>query len=75
MIYQMHWQFRDGSTNFRSQFEISNNLNRSDFQKKMNKFIEDTQKEHPLPDNTLWMICNETSQHFMGILNIPEENK
>lgn len=65
----MYWQFKDGSTNLRGQLEINDNLNRSDFQKKIYEFIEDTQKEHSLPDKAVWMICDEKSQHFMGTPN------
>lgn len=30
-----------------------------------NKFIEDTKRNHPLPEGYQWLMCNEKSEHFI----------
>ena len=64
MILQMHWQFRDGTTEMRSQIEITGDHNGNERQRLV-EFVRDTQKKHPLPDKAIWMLCNELSRHFV----------
>jgi len=65
MLYQLHWQFKDGSIEFCSQREFSNDLKGIDRHEAMKQFIADTHDSHPLPKDAMWMICNEDSRHFI----------
>ena len=58
MLYQLHWQFKDGKTEMRAQREI-------DCIDDMREFVAETQKAHPLPAGALWMCCDETSEYFV----------
>lgn len=58
MLYQLHWQYKDGSTEMRTQREV-NSLD------EMEVFVKETQEAHPLPDGAIWMACNERSKHFV----------
>jgi len=65
MLYQLHWQFKDGSTEMCSQIEIEDNLEDSDRHEKMRNFVIDTQKSHPLPKKAQWLMCPENSREFI----------
>ena len=71
MLWQLHWQFRDGadSTDFRAQRDINSN-------DEMRLFVKEIQESQTLPDNAIWMVCNEKSKHFIGVLDnaIQHEN-
>ena len=58
MIYQLHWQYRDGTTDMRSQRDIKSN-------DEMRLFVKETQESTPIVDNAIWMACNEKSKHFV----------
>lgn len=58
MLHQLHWQYRDGSTEMRAQRDI-NNLS------EMGLFIKEIKKTHPLPHGAVWMACNENSKDFV----------
>jgi hypothetical protein len=36
----------------------------SDFSE-LKKFLADTEETHPVPDNAIWMACDEGSEHFV----------
>ena len=57
MLYQLSWQYRDGTTKLCAQREI-------DSMDEMRLFVKDTKKSHPLPKYAVWMACNEKSKHF-----------
>ena len=58
MLYQLHWQFKNGTTEMKAQKEINAT-------EEMRAFIKETQESHPLPDKAIWMACNEKSKHFV----------
>ena len=60
MIWQLHWQYRDNTTDMRAQRDINSN-------DEMRLFVKETQESQPLPNNALWMACNEKSKHFVGV--------
>lgn len=60
MIWQMHWQYRDGTTEMKAQRD----LDESDIQN-MRSFVKATIEAYRLPDKAMWMICNEKSEHFV----------
>ena len=57
-LFQLHWQYKNGTTEMRAQREINSH-------KEMKTFLEETQEAHPLPDGAIWMACNKTSKHFV----------
>lgn len=60
MLYQLHWQYINGTTEMRAQKEI-NSLDEA------RKFIKEIAKNCILPDGAIWMMCNEKSKHFKRI--------
>lgn len=60
MIHQMHWQFRDGTTELKAQKDV-------EYIDDMRVFVRDTRKEFPLPDGAMWLTCNKESKHFVGV--------
>lgn len=57
MLWQLHFQYRNGTTEIRAQRDVNTH-------EAMRKFIKETQGSHPLPDKATWMACNEKSKHF-----------
>lgn len=62
MLFQLHWQYKDGTTEMRTQREIG-------CIDEMLTFAKETQEGHPLPDGAIWMACNDKSEHFALTLN------
>jgi len=58
MLFQLHWQYKDGTTEMRTQRNI-------DSPDEMKAFVKETQEAHPLPDGAVWMACNEKSKDFV----------
>lgn len=58
MLYQLHWQFKDGTTEMRAQKEINTEAEMRSWQKGV-------AERHPLPEGAQWMVCNEKSEHFV----------
>ena len=65
MLYQLHHQFKS-RTEFVSQAEINNN-------DEMERFIKRTKISHPLPDDAIWMVCNEKSEYFLLALGLEDK--
>ena len=57
-LYQAHWQYKDGHTEMMAQREINSIP-------EMTKFSIDVMEAYPLPENVIWMMCNEKSKHFV----------
>ncbi len=57
-LLQLHWQFRDGHTEMRSQTDVST-------QEEIKKWVLETNLEHPLPEDAEWVMCDEESEHFV----------
>lgn len=58
-LYQIHHQFRNkDKTEFIAQSEFTTN-------EELRKHIAELKISHPLPENTIWMVCNEDSEHFI----------
>ena len=71
MQFQLHWQFRDGTIKLQAQRDISCTA-------EMRAFVRETQKNHAIPENAIWMACNEKSEHFvftLDLLNSEQNNK
>ena len=58
-LRQVHWQFKDGRTEFVAQREISSNEEMSDF-------VKDCWRDHPPPQGAVFMVCTERSPHFVS---------
>lgn len=58
MLYQLHWQFKDGHTDMRAQKELGSKKEHFDW-------IRDVQTRHPLPEGAKWIVCNEESKYFV----------
>ena len=50
---------------FIRQFELEDELSKNEKHKKFNRIMDECRLEHPLPDNAIWMICTENSEHFV----------
>ncbi len=57
-LLQLHWQFKDGHTEMKSQTD-------ADIQKEIKKWVLETKLEYPLPEDAKWLMCNEESEHFL----------
>ena len=64
MLYQLHWQFKDGHTEMRAQKEFSIKKSHTN-PKEMVEWTKDVQKKHPLPEGAEWMMCTEESEFFL----------
>jgi hypothetical protein len=65
MLYQFHWQYRgDRPTRFVRQFELLDTMSDSEKHSKISKIMVEINKDHPLPKDAQWMLCNEKSRHF-----------
>ena len=60
LLYQLHWQFENGLTEVRRQF----NLDELSDPIELHDLIIETQESHPLPAGARWMMCDEASKHF-----------
>jgi len=58
MLIQLHWQYKDGTTNMRAQRDIKDS-------QEMRKFVDEMWKSQPPPKGAVWMACNEKSEHFV----------
>ncbi len=57
-LLQLHWQFKDGHTEMRSQTDAS-------IQEDIRKWVLQTKLDHSLPEGAQWMMCNEESEYFL----------
>ena len=69
MLYQLHWQFKDGTTDMRSQREIASH-DSHERNKLIHDWVAETKKDHPLPAGAQWMMCNKESKDFKGTVLI-----
>ena len=58
MLHQLHWEYRDGTTDMRAQRDINS-------VEDARLFVADAHKTQPLPDDATWLMCNEQSRHFV----------
>lgn len=58
MLMQMHYQFKDGKTEFVAQRDVEN-------LKEMQFWVKELWKTHAPPENAIWMACNEKSEFFI----------
>ena len=58
-IYQLHFQYKNGTTDMKAQKEIY-------CHDELRKFTKETVKEYPLPDDAIWLACWEGSEYFVG---------
>jgi len=58
MILQMHWQHMDGHYEFKAQADVDPDT------EAMIDWARDVQKQHPPPDGTIWLMCDENAPMF-----------
>lgn len=58
MLVQLHWQYKDDTTDMCAQREINS-------YDEMHAFVDDTKITHPLPENAVYLAVPEKSKHFM----------
>ena len=58
MLYQLHHQSKEETTEMVAQNEINN-------QDEMLAWQKDVAIRHPLPEGCQWLVCNEKSRHFV----------
>jgi len=56
-LLQLHWQYKNGTSEMRTQREISSI-------EELLLFVRETQNGHPLPEGAQWLACNEKSEYF-----------
>jgi len=57
MLHQIHHQFKDGRTEMCEQRDINS-------YRELIKFADDVKKSHPLPENAMYIFCEEGDKHF-----------
>lgn len=61
MLWQLHHQFKDGHTEFKSQREKTADVSDDE----IHKWIRETTAAYPLPEGAQWVMGNEDWEHFM----------
>jgi len=57
MLYQLHWQYKDGRTDMKAQRDIHS-------RDEMKAFVDEMWQKNPPPKGVIWMACDERSPHF-----------
>ncbi len=57
-LYQLHWQFENGTTDIWAQSEINSVA-------EMKAWEQETVENHPLPKGAQWLLCNHKSKYFV----------
>jgi len=57
-LFQLHWQFKDGTTEIWAQSKIKTI-------KEMKTWLKEVAERHPLPEGAQWLVCNTKSKHFV----------
>ena len=57
-ILQLHHQFKDGKTEMCAQREVNDNYD-------LQKFIDETIPDYPLPEGAVWLAVPEDSPKFV----------
>lgn len=57
-LIQLHWQYKNGTTEMCAQREINNYT-------EMHAFVDDTKISHPLPEDVVYLAVPEKSKHFV----------
>ncbi len=65
MILQLHHQFKDGTTNFISQFEISDHLNEASKKFQLRQRVNEMWENNPPSENAILLLCWEGSEFFV----------
>ena len=60
MIYQIHHEFKDGTTEMMCQFEVKNGFSSDDFR----AIMKETREAHPLPGGAQWLLLEESDPRF-----------
>jgi hypothetical protein len=63
MLQQLHYQFKDGRTQFIAQKKIANH-------DEFRNWLEDINQNHPLPDGAQLLVCNEDSEYFVWMEDV-----
>ena len=62
MLFQLHWQYIKNCETIRTEMKAQREINSIS---EMQDFCKDTQESHPIPNDAIWMICNEKSELFI----------
>jgi len=62
MLIQIHHQWLDYKNGHRFEFVGQQDVNNK---KEMNKFMDETKANFPLPEDAQWYICNEKDSQFI----------
>lgn len=69
MIYQLHHQSRDGSTDFVAQsVDFPADTTQEDFNRIIGEWKAGVFERHPLPEGCNWFMCTEDAPEFMKAL-------
>lgn len=60
-LWQLHWQFRDGRTEFCAQHSFLTPPTPTE----VRDWVEDIKTRHPLPNDAVWLMCNENDPNFV----------
>jgi len=69
MLAQFHHKHRTtGKSQFIAQRDFHDGLTQQQFSRELKNWCEHVQKRHPLPPDHEWWMMDETSPHFMLVL-------
>ncbi len=57
-LIQLHWQFKDGTTEMRAQREVSS-------PEEERAFMEEMNEDRPLPEGVIWRFVPEGAKEFV----------
>ena len=57
-LLQLHWQFKDGTTDMRAQKSVEN-------YEEFHNWIKEIKEDQPLPEDAVWLMVQETSRDFV----------
>jgi hypothetical protein len=62
MKIQLHWQWIIKGKAEKSEMKAQREATSDD---DIRSFLEETKREHPLPEGAVWLMCNEKSKFFI----------
>jgi len=62
MLFQLHWQYIKNGETIKTEMKSQSDINSIS---EMQNFCKDTQESHPIPNDAVWMACNEKSEYFV----------
>lgn len=71
LIVQMHWQFKDGTAKVISEISLKSPFDIIQ-KKRLDDFTRKTQDSNPPPEDAVWLLCNQYSQHWNSNLELTD---